>query len=254
MAWPVARLVEPARSGMNQHIADRDCNSEELTIAEPGDVSRECRVQGARSDKHASIDDTWSRARNTHDEADCHDAHTHEDKRIPLSHSIAVPCYCYCQDRSCDVNRYRQELRGGAGVSEASDDGWEEERDAVEGTHDACCFQSPTSKNERIVNEHTPIDPDVRPDLPVQECRLDILPLKAVILRDPDCAVFSFFLEVLVLQSVHHKRPLFLCQKRRRLREIVQNKVRKDSHDDRQDSLQNEDPSSTISTILQSSI
>jgi hypothetical protein len=85
--------------------------------------------------------------------------------------------------------------------------------------------------------EHTPIDPDVRPDLPVKERSLDVLPLEAVILRDPECAVFPLIFEVLVLQSVHHKRPLFLRQERCRLWEIVQGEIRNDSHDNSQDSL-----------------
>jgi hypothetical protein len=90
---------------MYQHITDYRLGREQLTVAEPGDVSRERRVQRARSDEYTSIDDTRSRACNTHDEPDCHDAHTHEDERIPLSHPIAVPCYCHCQDRGCDVDR-----------------------------------------------------------------------------------------------------------------------------------------------------
>jgi hypothetical protein len=83
---------------MNQHAAYCNLDGEELTVAEPGDVSRKCRIQCARSDEYASINDPRSRACNTHDEADCHDAHADEDKRIPLSYPIAVPCNCHCED------------------------------------------------------------------------------------------------------------------------------------------------------------
>lgn len=37
-----------------------------------------------------------------------------------------------------------------------------------------------------VDSQRTPVDPDVGPDLPIEECRLDELPLETVILRYPD--------------------------------------------------------------------
>jgi hypothetical protein len=92
-------------------------------------------------------------------------------------------------------------------------------------------------------NRQTPIHPDVCPNLPVEKRTLDELPLETVILRYPDCTFLSLILEVLILQPIHHKRPLFLGQKRRGFGEVVERKVRNDCHDDRQDTLKNENPS-----------
>src|SRR4051794_27290447 len=66
----------------------------------------------------------------------------------------------------------------------------------------------------------TPIYPDVCPDLPVQERRLDKLPLETVVLCHPDRAFLPLVFEILVLQAVHHERPLFLCQEARGFREV----------------------------------
>ena len=107
-----------------------------LTVREPRNVARKGRVQRAGRDKDASVNDAWSRARHTHDEANRHDTQANEDERVPFSHAVTVPCHRDCQNRSCDVDGDGQELRRRGSVSETSDDRREEQRDSVKRADD----------------------------------------------------------------------------------------------------------------------
>ena len=88
---------------------------------------------------------------------------------------------------------------------------------------------------------HTPINQNVRPDLPVQESGFDKLPLESVVLRDPHTTV-CLFLVVLVLQAVNNKSTFFFCQERGTLGKVEESEVCNDCHDDSQYALQDEDP------------
>lgn len=126
MAWPVARFVDPARSGCTVRSGTQYHRQKVLTIAQPGDIAWKSRVQRTGSDEHTCVNNAGSCARNAHDETDGHDTQANQNERVSLSHAIAVPSHGYRQHRGCDIDRHGQELRRGAGVAEASDDGWKE--------------------------------------------------------------------------------------------------------------------------------
>jgi hypothetical protein len=109
MAWPVARLVEPARSGHGQHLAAREIGFAP-TIRQPGDVPWKRWVQGACCDEHTRVNDTWRGARNAHDKPNCHDAEADEDKRVSLANTITPPCYRDRKHRCGDVDRHCEKL------------------------------------------------------------------------------------------------------------------------------------------------
>jgi hypothetical protein len=130
--------VDPARSKSVSELHYAIWTEHELTVAQPRYVSRECRVKRTRCDEYSSIDYTRSSAGNAHDETHGHDTQAHEDKRITLSYAITEPRHCDCEYRSSDVDWHSQKLCSRAGVSEASNNGGKEERDAVKRTDDSC--------------------------------------------------------------------------------------------------------------------
>ena len=108
-----------------------------LTIRQPRDIAGERRVQGARGDENSSINNSWGRARYTHDEPYRHDAETDEDKGVALSNTVTKPGYCNGEERGSNIDWNSQELRRRTGVSKAFDDGRQEKRDAIERADDA---------------------------------------------------------------------------------------------------------------------
>jgi hypothetical protein len=92
----------------------------------------------------------------------------------------------------------------------------------------------------------TPVYPNVRPDLPVQEGGFHILPLKSIILRNFD--LITAFV-ALILQPIHYEGALFLSKEGSRLRKIVECEIGDEGNNYCQDPFENKDPSGIISTL-----
>lgn len=88
--------------------------------------------------------------------------------------------------------------------------------------------------------QHTPIHPNIQPNLPVQERCFDKLPLKRVVLRH--LSALATLILSLVLQTINNKRALLFCQECCRFGEVVEGKVRHDGDNHSQYALEDEYP------------
>lgn len=101
-------------------------------IAEPCDISWECRIKSTGSNEDTCIYESWyDAACDTHDKTDGHNAEAYQDKRIPLADFVAIVCDDNSKDGCGDVDGYGQELSCRRAISECANDRGQEERYAV---------------------------------------------------------------------------------------------------------------------------
>lgn len=84
---------------------------------------------------------------------------------------------------------------------------------------------------------YSPVHKDIDPNLPVQKCLANILPLELLRLRNALPTLLA-----LVLEAVHHECALLLRQEVRRLGEVVQQPKARDGDQDGDYALKNENP------------